>query len=295
MKFQGETGKVLKIKLPSAIEKSSWGANEVAVGGRVMLEVRTVWVSDGSDIQIKVRDAQGNLIEVLKGNIYYNCFRTQYFVAKANTTGGMFFEAEMEAHKLKATSHKIKVLPKIEWSQIKWMDQNKNILTEIAEGQLAHLSATVQSLKDGTEGYFEIFFRKSETAVISISIIKCMVKDSKLAIQWKPWLPGTAVEIASQTMLDKVGEKYFQPEYYFEANCMGSFGKSENVKLTSSVAFNFDGHQGETSMTLPDGSKQQKNVSNEGMLHAEKPKVGSTHLLNFEGNETTITPMEHEE
>lgn len=271
MKFQGETDKVLKIKLPSAIVKAGWGENEIAVGGRVMLEVQTAWVSDGSDITIQVKDAEGNSIETLKGKIYYNFFRTQYLVAKPNKTGGMFFEAEMNDHGLKAVSHKMKVWPVVQITELKWLDEKGATLNEVSEEQLVELTAKITGPTNGTKGYISIYCKKNEENDSAIATLPVQVEAGKLRVKWKVHLPEGPAGIAINSDLKKEGKNYFQPLFSFESSCLGITAKSIEVKLLSWIEYKFGpppsaGVKRTAVFELPDGTTKKEPVPENGMI-----------------------------
>lgn len=271
MKFTGETDKILKIKLPSAILIARWGANEVAVNGRVMLEVQTAWVSDDSDILIKVKDAEGNVIESISGKIYYNFFRTQYLVSKPNKTGGMFFEAEMKAHGLKAVSHRVKVWPVVQITDLKWLDEKGTILKEVAEEQIVELTGKIAGPTNGTAGYLSVICKKSENSEASIATIPFKVESGKMSAKWRLNIPEGPAGIAKNSDLQKVGLKYFQPLFSFEASCLGIMGKSFDVKLISWIEYKFGpppsaGVKRTAVFELPDGTTKKETVPENGMV-----------------------------
>ena len=284
--FEGETDKVLHIRLPSSIVSAHWRKEEVALGGTITYEVETHWVGQGAPIKIIIKDLENKVIDEVEGTVEGNLHRVPYTVTKPNKTGGMYFEAEMSAHKLKAKSHSVKVLPKIEISALKWLDESGKSITEITEGEVVTMTATLQNVKDETEGYIEIFCRKNEAKFISLGAFESSVENSKLTLHWVTRLPGTAAEILVQSMLDKQGGKYFQPEYFFEASCYGVTSTSKIVKLKSYIDIDFNGQKGIAILLLPDGTEEKKEVPEGGILQIEKPKVGEVQILHFLADRT---------
>lgn len=56
--FTGATDEKHTFTLPSEIDSVHWDRRQAAPGGRVGLDIRTLFCGDGSQIQIKLKDAQ---------------------------------------------------------------------------------------------------------------------------------------------------------------------------------------------------------------------------------------------
>lgn len=279
--FKGQTDKLLKVQLQSAVISARWGLPAVALGGRIPIEVETRFVADGSDITITIKDAQGAEVETLNGKVYGNRHRSIFSLLKPNKTGGMYFEAEMPAHGLKAPGPKVRVVPPVQITDLKWADDQGAALTEVAEGQKVELSAKVKEVLDGTEAYIAVRCRKGEHQATGVASFPIKVKEGKVSLKWTVKLPGGPGDVAVHVELAKLGLDYFQPVFQFETGCYGVSADSPEVPLQSWIEFDFQGRSGKATLILPDGTEETRDVPENGILRIEKPKVGRVRLKEF--------------
>src|SRR3990172_7165885 len=226
-KFQGQTGQILKIKLPSSIVSARWGENEVAAGGRVMLEVLIQWVSGGSDIEIKVMDLEGGTVETVKGKVYGDFYRIQYPVTKPNKTGGMYFEAELKAHGLKAVGPKIKVWPPVEISGLEWADEKGKAVQNAGGEQILTLRAKVKSAARDLNAAIAVFrdLGRGETRVATLGPYP--VKDGKIEAKWAFKMPHAAMENLDRR--ESNPEPRPKPAWHFKVSCLGTTARSPDL------------------------------------------------------------------
>ncbi|MEO6098026.1 MAG: hypothetical protein ABIW76_21130 [Fibrobacteria bacterium] len=279
--FKGQTDKLLKVQLKSALVSARWGLPAVALGGRIPIEVETRFVADGSDIKITIKDAQGAEVETLNGKVYGNRHRTIFALLKPNKTGGMYFEAEMSAHGLKGVGPKLRVLPPVLITDLKWADEKGSSVTEVADGQKVELSAKMKGPVDGTEAYIAVRCRKGEHQELCVASFPVKVKDGKLSLKWTVKLPGGPGDVAVHVELARLGLEYFQPVFLFEGGCFGVSADSPEVRLESWIEYDFKGRKGKATLILPDGAEETKDVPENGILRIEKPKVGRVRLKDF--------------
>lgn len=270
-KFDGQTDKVLTIKLKSGLEYARWGLVAVAAGGEIPMEVMTQFVADGSDIKLTVKDMEGKVIDSLSGKVYNNYHRTLYSVTKPNKTGGMLFEAELSAHGLKGISPRIKVLPPVQITDLKWADEKGAAIKELTEGLNVELSAKIKGPIDGTEAYISINCKKSETNESIVATLPTKIKVGKVSVKWKVKLPGGPEDLAIKKELDKLGLKYYQPIFQFEAGCFGASALSAEQKLITWIEFTF-GPPPKADMKrtaffeMPDGTEKKESVPDDGVV-----------------------------
>lgn len=184
-KFTGQTDQVLKIKLTSKLQNARWGAQQVATGGKVAIEVATTFVGDGSDIKIAVKNAEGGAIDSLKGKVYSNFFRTTYIVSKANKTGGMFFEAELPAHSLKATSGKCTVYPPTPVTDLKWLDLEDKVPEAINPKQKYKLKAKIKALPTWKPVSITVYAKEGKSDLKMVTAMGGEVKDGAVEVVWE--------------------------------------------------------------------------------------------------------------
>lgn len=193
-KFQGETDKVLKVKLTSTLLAVRWDSDHVSQSGTIPLEVLTSFVADNSTIQITIKDAEGKTIETLKGKVHSNCFRLRYPANKPNKTGGMFFEAELPDHNLKGMSGKVAVLPPTRVTEPKWLTSDpkgdpkaeKKEPKTIHPGERYTLQAKVDAIPGKADAMIGVLFLKNPDAdPVPFRTLGAKVKDGKVEVQWE--------------------------------------------------------------------------------------------------------------
>ena len=281
--FQGQTGTVLKIKLTSALLDARWGLDEVSLGGYVTLEASTSFVSDGSDIEFHLKDMEGNSIDVLKGKVIANFFRSSYVLSKPNKTGGMFFEVELKAHGLKGIGPKIKVLPPVRFKDLKWLDEKgEKELTEVQDGKAILCQAAVEGAAEGAMVQASVILRTSKHNKLHVLSPHVAVKEGKIRFAWSKPIPLDINKILTQAELDKHGGKYYQPEYLFSLELRGIRIESKPLKIVQSLVLRFEEwpgiagmYEGKTvKITEPDGTTSEKKIPKDGKIEILKTKPG---------------------
>lgn len=279
-KFNGKTDEVLKVQLKSALLSASWGLAAVSMGGRIPIEVETQFVADGSEIKVTIKDAEGGVVETLSGKTYSNYYRAIFPLTKPNKTGGMFFEVELSAHGLKAVGPKLRVLPPVQITELKWADDKGGALKEITDGQIAELSAKVTGPLDGTDAYIAIKCKKEADRETDVGNYPVKIKDGKVRVRCAVKIPGGPQDIAIQMELEKLGLKYFQPLFTFEVGCLGVTTKSPEVKSIAWVEFTFGppveaGAKRSVILLMPDGEEKKETIPEDGVVQVKSLSPGN--------------------
>ncbi|MDQ3002650.1 MAG: hypothetical protein M3Y08_15475 [Fibrobacterota bacterium] len=278
-KFNGKTDEVLKVQLKSALLSASWGLAAVSMGGRIPIEVETQFVADGSDIKVTIKDVEGGVLETLTGKTYSNYYRAIFPLTKPNKTGGMFFEVEISAHGLKAVGPKLRVLPPVQITEMKWADEKGAALKEISDGQIAELSAKVAGPLDGTEAYIAIKCKKEVDRESDVGTYPVKIKDGKVTVKCAVKIPGGPQDIAIQKQLEKLGLEYFQPTFLFEVGCLGTTAKSAELKSIAWVTFTFGpaaegGGARSAVLVMPDGAEKKESIPKDGIVKIKSLSPG---------------------
>jgi hypothetical protein len=274
----GQTDKVLKVQMKSLLLSARWGLAEVAAGGSIPAEVTTAYVSDGSDISLAVKDLEGNTVDTLKGKIYSNLYRAAYRVSKPNKTGGMYFEAELSAHSLKAVSPRVKVGPPVKITALKLLDDKGKELKEISQPSSLEMTAKVEGPSPGTPCNIVLYLDKGRKQKSIVHSAMTEVRDGKASCIWNFEPPEKESEHLVQQDLDKDGEKYAPMNYLFEVECLGVKALSEPVKYVSWVDLDFGGIRGKVVLVMPDGSEETKDIPGDGVLQVAAPGAGRIFL-----------------
>jgi hypothetical protein len=271
-KFNGQTDSPLKIKLASAILEARWGLAQVANGGIIPIEVVTAFVADGSDITITLKDMDGKTIDTLKGKVFTNLYRANYTLAKPNKTGGMVFEAELPAHKLKKAVGKIPIPYPVKITELKMVDSKGKEIKELGREEKVGIQAKIDGPPPETPCVISIGFQSGPTGTTILYSTSAKLKSGKVSCTWK----RAAVDerfVKVQSELDKTGEKYFVPRFTFEVNCLGTIASSF-VEYHSWAEFDFGKMHGQATFKFPDGTEKTETIPANGLVKLEKPKAG---------------------
>lgn len=228
-KFTGETDKVLKVKLTSALLAARWASDQVSQSGVIPLEVQTHFVADGSTIKVTLKDAEAKVIETLNGKVHSNWYRAAYAVTKPNKTGGMYFEVELPDHKLKGVSGRVKVLPPTRVTEPKWLDSEAKEPEEVHPGERYTLQAKVDAIpgQDGVK-FDIVFLPKPDAEPVAYRSLDAKVKDGKAEVIWEiPADFGRPVH--------GVPPDYQDPAFKFTAVYLGASVASQPMPFTPSL------------------------------------------------------------
>ncbi len=286
-KSQGQTDQVLKLKLPSSIVRTGWGRDAVAQGGKIPLEVWTHWVADGSEIDVTIKDLEGQVVETLKGHVVSDLFRALYPVTKPNKTGGMYFEAELKAHAVKAVGPKVKVGPGVQFKNLKWLDEKgQSELKEVQDGEAVLCQASVEGAPAGATVSALVLFQADEHNVLRVLSTRAEVQKGKIQFTWNKPFPKDVKEILTQSDLDKHGGKYYHPAFVFTLELWGVTAKSNAVPAVQAMLLIYEFSPGtagkfagkKISVTAPDGEKKEYVIPADGQIEVPKTKPGMYHV-----------------
>jgi len=285
--YQGQTDQVLKIKLPSAILGARWGEHEVAIGGTIMLEVTTQWVADGAEIQITVKDFEGGTVETLKGKVFSGIHRRQYQVSKPNKTGGMYFEAELKAHGLKAMGPKVKVWPAVDITALEWLDDKGKALKTVTGDQNMILRAKVKSSASNLKATFAIFrnLGKGESCIATYGPYP--VKDGISELQWVFKMPHDEMETLDRG--ESKPESRPKPVWHFTVSSLGTTVKSPELTGEEDLRITFEskskGRPKEIKLRQADGRDMTVRVENgEAKIEKTVPRAFELWMGNSESD-----------
>jgi len=143
-KYKGQTDTTLVITLEPYLLTVSLLLAKVAANGKVPVEVQTLNIADGADIEVKFRDGNGGAVGSVKGKVYSGIFRASYALEKPNSTGFMLPVASLSDYGLELSGPAIQVLPPVKIENLKWMDEEgKTELDKVQGGQRVTLVADV--------------------------------------------------------------------------------------------------------------------------------------------------------
>jgi hypothetical protein len=289
--FTGQTNQLLRIPLPSAILSARWLSEAAALGGTVWAEVRTRFVADDSEIEIKVADALGNSLGTYTGKMIAQSAQIRISLDQDNETGRMFFEARLPDQGLRQASGPLTVCPPIQLKP-RFLDKDGSPLSVCGKGVKIRLVAEAIGAAEGMSGEL-ILWLKSRLGRRQLLTKTLKVKDGKLTLLWNCSLPQEGNNPV-QTELDPGAEKYEDLVLVLEARCLGYKAEADSLPYETLIDFTFgpagdDVESREVDFTLPDGGVLTKSVPRDGVVSIAKPKTGEVRVKDFR-----ITLLEQE-
>ena len=281
---QTPTDQIKKVQLPSAIEQVLWTKPMAGSGGRVGLEIFTHYVGNGSSIEIELSDQTGKNFGKYKEKISGNRFWTQIKVP-ADAKQALYANVKLPKHGLQMKSNPLILLPPIEITNAKWDKK------EARRGDILKLSADVKSAEDGTEGEIEIWEHDSDGAHDFITKFPMFVKNKKVEADWEYEYHEDSDEIPTEEELQKYGNHYNPPEYFFRVKIGDIFIDSGLLTFKDDIEITLKDQDGKPVsdekyvLYLPDGSTRNGTLDSKGYAKEEKVPPGKIRIEfpDFEG------------
>jgi len=172
------------------------------------LEVLTLYVGNGSEIEIEISDQNGKKFGKYKERISGNRFWTQIRVP-SEAKQALYADVKLPKHGLQMKSNPLILLPLIEIANPKWDKK------EARRGDILKLTADVKGAPDGTEGEIEIWEYDDDGAHDFITKFPMLVEAKKVEAEWEYEYHEDTDEIPTEGELQKQGRHYNPPEYFF--------------------------------------------------------------------------------
>ena len=225
LEYKKQTNKEHKETLESKIVFAIWGQKVAPAGDTVKLFVQTHFVGSGSDIKIKVEDKNGKAIEQLTGKVYGDYFGAPVTIPE-DVRDSLVFTAKLTKHGLEKKSNAMQVIPPFKITNLKWGQK------EARRGEVVKLTADTKGLEDGTDVVIRIYEYDQDGAHDFITKFPCRVKDKKIESDWEYEYHEDTDEIPTDEEMNKYGNNYNPPEYFFVIECHGKrFGDKQESKL----------------------------------------------------------------
>ncbi len=273
--YQRATDQEHEIQLTSAITNVRWGYMQASVGNEVPLEVRTLFVGDGSEVRITVQNESGGRLDRFTGTVRSNRYRGTYTVPD-NAREAIYFEAELRRHGLSERSENMKIIPPIDITNLQWNQQ------EARRGDILELTADVEGAPDGTEVIIEIYEHDDDEAHDFIARLPAMVENNKIELQWVYEYHDDVDEIPADWELET---SYNPPEYFFKVVIGGNTAESGLLEFKDWIDINLVDEDGQPVpdrdyvMNLPDGSQRTGTLDSEGHAREEDIPPGEYILI----------------
>jgi hypothetical protein len=279
--FQGNSDKEETFKFASMLLEAGWMDTHAFVNGAATLQVRTLYVAHGSKIKVTIKDKEAKALETVEGFVYADFFRKKVALTAAHAPG-IFFEAELPDHGLKAIGQKLIVKPAIRVYEPTWKDKaTGKAVTEIKRGMDLQIEAKTENLPDGADARIVIRERHGDhDGAHDVVSIPVQVQANKLSLLWRFEYPQDTLQFASKDERGRTQEKYAPPKILFEAWAYGACAKAPAVDFIDFVVVEATDSAGnpvpdqKVKITLPDGTKQEATTDSEGLVKVAATKPG---------------------
>ena len=278
--FTVSTDKKEKIKLDSAIVLAQW-TSPVAVGGsEAGLEVRTVFVAQGSSIEIKGKSSEGKAPGTVKGKVFNNLFLGKLPIPEKVKPGAqIWFEAKLPKHGLKKESDTaIPAAPQVQVLQLGW-DR-----AEVRRGDIVKLNARFENVLDDADVTVSIYEYDSEGYHDKIAEFSTELAERRLACSWQFQYNRDTADIPTQQELRKYGKNYEQPQFFFvveiEGIRIGEKQESGLLKFNDYLSLGYTEADGTPipnshyKVTFADGSTLEGDLGKDGTARIEQSIPG---------------------
>ena len=274
--YQRATDSTHEIQLTSSITSASWGCTQASAGDEVMVEVRTQFVGNDSEIRITVRNSSGRRLDRFEGVVRRNRYRETYTVSD-RAEEAIYFEAELRSHGLSERSDDMEIVPPVIITNLQWSE------AEARRGDVLDLTADVEGAEDGAEATIEIYEHDEDEAHDFITRFTVMVEDNRIETQWAYEYHEDTDEIPSDWQLEN---SYSPPEYFFRVIIRNSQEDSGLLEFKDWIEINLLDMDGQIMpnedyvLHLPDGSQRSGTVDDQGYAREEDVPPGE-YMVDF--------------
>jgi hypothetical protein len=277
--FTGSADKLETFQIKSLILSAAWLAREAAVGATVGLEVRTCYVAHGGPITVTIKNREGKTLQKVDGVVYADFFRKQIQLGQ-DAVGGVFFEAELSKHGLKAVSPRLAVGPQVRLFDPAWKKKDGKPADKIKRDDDLSIEVKTENIAEGAEARVTFKEKVSDTLTRDLISVPATVKDKKIALDWRFEYPRDTAAISSAGAKRKTAEKYHHPKVFFEASSAGASVKGPEGEFIDGILVEVVDGKGKPApkqkvkITLPDGASHEGETDDKGLVFVEEAAPG---------------------
>ena len=276
--FSGSTDEKHVSTLPSEIDSVRWDRRRAAPGGIVGLAVQTIFCGEGSQIEIKLEDAQGTVHATLSGTLTGNRVGVELKVPE-KAKGGLLAKVKMPNHGLSAESEALKVVEPVRLRSARWPKET------VQRGDIVTLSAEARGAQDGRRAVVQIYERDpAQGAHDPVTQLRPRVEGEAVTVKYRFQYPGDTSDILPEW---EAPDGYRQPEFFYKAEVSGVRVDSRDARSRGVVAFVddltlqvVDAESGapyadqDVEITLADGSTKTKTTDGNGVIELSEVPPG---------------------
>lgn len=263
-----------KIKVDSNLLYAMWKSGCARGGAESAFEVRTSFVGQGAQIEITVKGDDYGKIDKIKDKIYNNRYKGSVEIPDDIKPGeDIWFEVKLSKQGLKGESNVIPGMPVPTCTKIQWDKK------EARRGNILKLQAEFERIEDNAEATVIIYEYDQDGNHDKIATIPTTIKNRKLDLQWEYEYHEDTDEIPTDEELQKYGNSYNPPEYFFVVVIDGAkFGEEQEsglLEFKDWVELELVDEEGnqkpdeEYIIHLPDGTQKKGNLDSKGYAKVE--------------------------
>lgn len=217
IEYKKATDNTHPIDLQSAINSVYWRADVICTEEEAFFDVVTELVSDNSQIEIDIKDADGNTIHSLKEKIQENFFKSSFKIP-ADASGELTINAKLPAHSLEKESAPVEILAQPEITNAKWAK------TEAESAECIDFNAETKNLNEYSQVNIEVYKQENGKEEL-IDSFPVQVGQDKLEGTWQE--EGECQLVETQEEADKLEPA----EYFYKAKYKTIEAKSDALKV----------------------------------------------------------------
>lgn len=219
--YKKATDSAHPIDLQSAINSVYWRADVICAEEDAFFDVVTELVADNSDIEIDIKDADGNIIHALKDKIKDNFFKSSFKIPE-DATGKLTINAKLPAHSLEKKSLPVEILAQPEITNAKWEK------TEAESTECIDFDAETKNINEYSQITIEVYKQDSDKEEL-LDSFPIQAGQDKLEGTWQDESECHLVETQEEA------DKLEPAEYFYKAKYKNVEAKSDILKIKNFI------------------------------------------------------------
>ncbi len=278
--YTGSTDEKHVFTLPSEIERVRWRRNQAAPKGKVGLQIRTIFCAQGSQMEIRLEDAQGTVHDTISGELPGDELNLSLRVP-GDAVGGLLAKVKMPNHGLSKESEALRIVEPVRPYGARWSTDT------VKRGEIVDLTTEVRGAPDGRRAVIRLFQQK-RGAPVPFTQIRQRVEKEAVQAKYMFEYPGDTADIVPEW---DASEGYRQPEFFYTVNVSGRIADSKDAKTRGVMTFVddltaqvVDAQSGapyadqDVEVTLADGSTQSETTDGSGLVELTEIPPGPTKI-----------------
>ena len=227
LRYRIQTDKKEIIQLDSEILNVDMLATRAFTGNYLEFCLKTRFVGDGAEAEIKCLSGEGRTLAKIKGRVFNDYLHQKLFIPADTDKTSIYLEAKLPKHSLKKNSgFSIPLSGPVGLNFLKW---DKNIIKRNHEVKIL---GSFTGLDDVYEARITIYEKSTDKISFPIDSFKCLIIKNKLDVNYILDYRFSSEEIPSREEMEKINKEYLNPAFFFTVSCNGLiFGKNHESGL----------------------------------------------------------------